>query len=69
MLNNQWEKNLKELLGEYKPEGLQPNWDEFVNQMDQIAELNNTGDDPAFDENLKESFKIMMSLDKISVGI
>ncbi|MGB3078476.1 MAG: hypothetical protein WBB31_05305 [Saprospiraceae bacterium] len=57
MLNNQWEKNLKELLGEYKPEGLQPNWDEFVNQMDQIAELNNTGDDPAFDENLKESFK------------
>ncbi len=57
MLNNEWEKNLKDLLGQYKPEGLQPNWDEFVNQMDQIAELNNTGDDPAFDENLKESFK------------
>lgn len=57
MLNNEWEKNLKDLLGEYKPEGLQPNWEEFVNQMDQIAELNNTGDDPMFDENLKESFK------------
>lgn len=57
MLNNEWEKNLKDLLGEYKPEGLQPHWDEFVNQMDQIAELNNTGDDPAFDENLKDSFK------------
>ncbi len=57
MLNNEWEKNLKDLLGQYQPEGLQPNWDEFVNQMDQIAELNNTGDDPVFDENLKESFK------------
>ncbi|MGB4848548.1 MAG: hypothetical protein WBP41_11555 [Saprospiraceae bacterium] len=57
MLNNEWEKSLKDLLGQYEPEGLQPNWDEFVNQMDQIAELNNTGDDPTFDENLKESFK------------
>ncbi len=57
MLNNEWEKNLKALLGEYKPDGLLPNWDEFVNQMDQIAELNNMGDDPTFDENLKDSFK------------
>lgn len=57
MLNNKWDENLRDLLGDYKPEGLQPNWDEFMNQMDQIAELNGTGDDPDFDTNLKESFK------------
>ncbi|HZV68891.1 MAG TPA: hypothetical protein VFG10_05075 [Saprospiraceae bacterium] len=55
MLNNEWDKNLKDLLGDYKPEGLQPNWDEFSNQMDQMAELNGIGDDPIFDEHLKES--------------
>lgn len=55
MLNNEWENNLRDLLGDYKPEGLPPNWDEFSNQMDQMAELNEIGDDPVFDEHLKES--------------
>ncbi len=56
MGNKEWDENLKNLLGDFKPEGLQPHWEEFSNQLDNHQDLNETGDDPSFDENLKESF-------------
>jgi hypothetical protein len=56
MGNKEWDKYLNDLLGDFKPEGNQPNWDEFSNHLDGDQDLNKS-DDPSFDENLKESFE------------
>src|SRR4030095_5278151 len=54
---NEWDDDLKNLLGDYKPEDLQPDWDAFSLQLDAHQELAEAGDDPPFDENFIESLK------------
>jgi len=56
MGNKEWDDKLKDLLGEYSPEGSHPNWEEFSNQLDK-QDSGETNDNPSFDENLKESFQ------------
>ncbi len=54
MENREWDDSLKDMLGDYKPQGLQPDWNDFSNYM-QVHEQMNQWEEEAFDENLKES--------------
>ena len=54
MENREWDESLKDMLGDYKPEGLQPDWNEFSNYM-LVHEQMGQWEEEAFDENLKES--------------
>ena len=53
----EWDDQLKNLLGDYKPDDLQPDWNDFSYQLDAHQELTEAGDNPSFDENLIESLK------------
>ncbi len=55
MGDNDWDKSLKDLLGDYKPDGLKSDWHQFSNQLD-LPETNEPENDPPFDHNLKETF-------------
>jgi hypothetical protein len=49
-----WDEYLNDLLGDYEPEGLQPDWNEFSNHLDNPTSQPETNN-PSFDENLKDS--------------
>lgn len=55
MENNEWEESLKDKLGEYKPEGLQPDWDAFLNYLSINEQITEWEQDASFDENLKDT--------------
>src|SRR5688572_881990 len=55
MEDKHWEDHLKDLLGEYKPEGVQPDWDAFSDYMRVHDEVSEWEQDEVFDENIKES--------------
>ncbi|MEO5906873.1 MAG: hypothetical protein ABIQ11_09110, partial [Saprospiraceae bacterium] len=53
MDNNEWDDSLKNLLGNHKPEGMQPDWDAFSHYMNEHDFLEELGEDADFDENLR----------------
>src|SRR5687767_649409 len=55
MDNNEWDDNLKDKLEDYKPEGLQPDWESFSNYLFVHEQMSEWEEDEAFDENLKET--------------
>lgn len=55
MDNNEWDDSLKNLLGNHKPEDMQPDWDAFANYMREHDFLEELGEDADFDENLRHT--------------
>ncbi len=55
MGNKEWDDHLKDMLGDFKPEGLKPDWDALSNYLHVDEQLNEWGEDGTFDENLKET--------------
>ena len=53
MVDKDWDKNLRDLLDNYKPEGMLPDWDGFSSYVEH-QDINDPGNDPAFDDTLKE---------------
>jgi hypothetical protein len=54
MGNSEWDKYLRNLLGEFKSEGESPHWEEFAEQLDSRTAIGEESDLLA-DENLKET--------------
>ena len=66
MGNKEWDTFLNNLLGNYKPEGVQPNWEEFSNQLDTHQDLDQPAEDSSFDDNLKESFQTYQAPEEVA---
>lgn len=55
MENNDWEKRLRDILGDYDPKDIKPDWDEFADYQREHEYLEELSEDAHFDENLRES--------------
>lgn len=55
MEDNNWEEGLKNMLSDYKPEGLQPDWDDFAQYLSIHEKVTEWEENEAFDESLKET--------------
>ena len=55
MEDNNWEEGFKEILRDYQPEGLLPDWEAFSNYLNVHEKITEWENDETFDESLKES--------------
>lgn len=55
MEDNNWEEGFREILRDYQPEGLLPDWEAFSNYLNVHEKITEWENDEMFDESLKES--------------
>src|SRR5687767_2764533 len=55
MGSNHWEDELKDMLRDYKPEDLKPDWNDFSNYLAVHDQVTAWEENEIFDENLKET--------------
>ena len=55
MEDKNWEDGLKDMLANYKPEDIQPDWDSFANYLHVHEQITEWEENEAFDESIKES--------------
>lgn len=55
MEDNNWEEGFREILRDYQPEGLMPDWEAFSNYLNVHEKISEWENDETFDESLKES--------------
>ena len=55
MEDNNWEEGLKDMLNDYRPEGLQPDWDDFAQYLSIHEKVTEWEENESFDESLKET--------------
>lgn len=55
MEDKNWEDGLKDMLANYKPEDIQPDWESFANYLHIHEQITEWEENEAFDESIKES--------------
>lgn len=55
MEDKNWEDGLKDMLANYKPEDMQPDWESFANYLHVHEQITEWEENEAFDESIKES--------------
>ncbi|MDQ3017850.1 MAG: hypothetical protein M3R25_14150, partial [Bacteroidota bacterium] len=68
MENKEWEENLKDILGNYTPEEMHPDWNAFSDYQHEQDYLEDISNDADFDESLREPLSSFQSKEAASLG-